>query len=85
MKSAAVTTLSENGTRRGIPPSGYCEHASARRIRVYLPYAEANTIRLRAALANGSRDAHVSWLYAVPGGWGWTICPECRSVERKSA
>ncbi len=25
---------------------------------------------------------HVSRLYAVPGGWGWTICRECRSLER---
>ena len=85
MNSPVVATSSETGTRRSISPSGYCEHASARRIRVYLPYAEANTIRLRAAQANGSRDAHVSWLYEVPGGWGWTIRPECRSIERKSA
>jgi hypothetical protein len=50
-----------------------------------MPYAEANTIRLRSAHGGGSRDTHVSWLYAIPGGWGWTICPECRSLERASA
>jgi hypothetical protein len=48
-------------------------------------YADANTIRLRAAQGNGSQEAHVSWLYAIPGGWGWTICRDCRSLERKSA
>ena len=81
MNSTAVATSGER-----MPPSTtYCEHASARRIRVYMPYAEANTLRLRAAHGGGSQDAHVSLLYAIPGGWGWTICPECRSVVRKSA
>jgi hypothetical protein len=64
---------------------GYCEHASARHIRVYLPYADANTIRLRAAHTGGTGEAHVSWLYAIPGGWGWTICSECESRARKAA
>jgi hypothetical protein len=51
-----------------------------------MPYAEANTIRLRAAAqASGFRDTHVSSLYPIPSGWGWTICPECRLLERKSA
>jgi hypothetical protein len=50
-----------------------------------MPYADANTLRLRAAQALGSPDAHVSWLYAIPGGWGWTICRDCHSRERKSA
>jgi hypothetical protein len=85
MNSPAVATLSENGTKRSVPSAGYCEHASARRIRVYMPYADANTIRLRAAQGNGSWDAHVSSLYAIPGGWGWTICRACRSLERRSA
>lgn len=81
----SVAVVSPRETRRTLPASGYCEHASARRIRVYLPYAEANTIRLRAAQTNGPREAHVSWLYPIPGGWGWTICSECRSLEKKSA
>jgi hypothetical protein len=85
MKESAVSNSGAREAARRTSPSGYCEHASARRIRVYMPYADANTIRLRAAQAAGGQDAHVSWLYAVPGGWGWTMCPECRSVERQSA
>jgi hypothetical protein len=52
---------------------------------MYMPYADANTVRLRAAQASGLPDTHVSWLYPIPGGWGWTICRECRSRDRKSA
>jgi hypothetical protein len=86
MKRTAVATSSETETRRSTHAPGYCDHASARRIRVYMPYAEANTIRLRAAAqAGGFRDTHVSSLYPIPGGWGWTVCLECRSLERKSA
>jgi hypothetical protein len=50
-----------------------------------MPYADANTIRLRAAQASELRPAHVSWLYAIPGGWAWTMCRECRSLERHTA
>jgi hypothetical protein len=62
--------------------TGYCAHASARQIRVYMPYADANTIRLRASQTSG---AHVSWLYEIPGGWAWTVCPECRVRDRLPA
>ena len=62
---------------------GYCGHASARHIRVYMPYADANTLRLRTAHTTG--ESPTSWLYAVPGGWGWTICSDCQSRARKSA
>jgi hypothetical protein len=73
MKSPGVDTVELNG---------YCAHASARQIRVYMPYADANTIRLRASHASG---VHVSWLYEIPGGWAWTVCPECRGRERQTA
>ena len=78
------------GTPRGVEAAktgsanAYCDHASARQIRVYMPYADANTVRLRAAQSANSPD-HVSWLYEIPGGWGWTICRECRARERRSA
>jgi hypothetical protein len=81
---STATTFSE----RVIPPlarPGYCDHGSARHIRVYLPYADANAIRLRTVQAAGASEPHVSWLYAIPGGWGWTICRDCQSQARKSA
>jgi hypothetical protein len=61
----------------------YCDHAAARQIRVYMSYADANTIRLRSS--HGSPVAHISWLYEIPGGWAWTVCRECRARERQSA
>jgi hypothetical protein len=64
---------------------GYCDHPSARQIRVYMSYADANTVRLRSAQAPGSPATHVSWLYEIPGGWAWTVCRECRARERRSA
>jgi hypothetical protein len=85
MNNPAVATPNGGQAMRTLSQSGYCEHAAARHIRVYMPYADANTLRLRAAQALGSPDAHVSWLYAIPGGWGWTICRDCHSRERKSA
>ena len=69
----------------GVERNGYCDHASARQIRVYMSYADANTIRLRTAQAAGSPVAHVSWLYEIPGGWAWTVCRECRVRERRTA
>jgi hypothetical protein len=68
-----------------IERSSYCGHPLAREIRLYMPYADANTVRLRSAQAPGSPAAHVSWLYEIPGGWAWTICPDCRSRERLTA
>jgi hypothetical protein len=85
MKSPAVVALEHDETLRSLPRHRYCEHAGARQIRLYMSYADANTIRLRAAQASESRPTHVSWLYAIPGGWAWTICRECRSLERHTA
>jgi hypothetical protein len=65
--------------------NGYCDHRSARQIRLYMPYADANTVRLRAAQAEGSSGVHVSWLYEIPGGWAWTVCRECRSRDLRTA
>ena len=63
----------------------YCEHAAAREIRLYMAYAEANTVRIRCAQSAATANAHVSWLYEIPGGWAWTICRECRVSARTSA
>jgi hypothetical protein len=77
MKNLAVETAERER-------NGYCDHRSARQIRVYMPYADANTVRLRAAQAE-SPGVHVSWLYEIPGGWAWTSCRECRSRDLRSA
>jgi hypothetical protein len=69
----------------GVERTGYCDHPSARQIRVYMSYADANAIRLRTAQAAGSPLAHVSWLYEIPGGWAWTVCRECPARERRTA
>jgi hypothetical protein len=73
-------------TGRPAPPAGdrmtYCAHDGAREIRLYFPYADANAIRLRAAQTVTGENLHVSRLYAIPGGWAWTVCRECRSLER---
>jgi hypothetical protein len=82
MKDAALGA--PRGVEARVPADRYCDHVSARQIRVYMPYADANTVRLRAAQTAGSPD-HVSWLYEIPGGWGWTVCRECRARERRSA
>jgi len=63
----------------------YCGHDGAREIRMYCPYADANATRLRSAEAATAQDLHVSRLYAIPGGWGWTLCRECRTIERSPA
>jgi len=68
-----------------VASSGYCEHPSARHIKLYLPYADANVIRVRTSQGPESQGAHVSWLYEIPGGWGWTICRECRARDARSA
>jgi hypothetical protein len=50
-----------------------------------MAYAEANTVRIRSAQSAATADAHVSWLYEIPGGWAWTICRECRRSSRTIA
>jgi hypothetical protein len=60
----------------------YCGHDGAREIRIYSQYADANATRLRAAGAAALENLDLSRLYAIPGGWGWTICRECRLLER---
>jgi hypothetical protein len=85
MKYGAVIPPSAAEDPRTPSIHGYCDHDSARRIRVYMPYADANTLRLRVAQAPHLWNSHVSSLYQVPGGWGWTICRECRARERRSA
>ena len=76
---------SARATSDGAARNGYCAHRSAREIRVYMAYADANTVRLRSAQASGSLPAHVSWLYEIPGGWAWTICRECRTRDLRTA
>ena len=85
MKNSAAATADRADTAKMPSSHRYCEHASARQIRVYMPYAEANTIRLRAAQSPASVNAHVSWLYEIAGGWAWTICRDCRVRMRQGA
>jgi len=44
---------------------------------MYMPYAEANAVRLRLMLASEGRWRHVSTIYQIPNGWAWTLCNEC--------
>ena len=75
--------LRSNGaTRPDADRSAYCGHDGAREIRIYVPYGDANATRLRSTEAAVFENLHVSRLYAIPGGWGWTICRECRTIER---
>ena len=76
--------MAANGSQSGVArlypnlhaPS-YCAHDRAREIRMYMPYAEANAIRLRLVLADEGRWRHVSTIYQIPNGWAWTLCNEC--------
>ena len=47
----------------------YCPHDSAREIRMYMAYGEANAVRLRLLVASEPRWSHVSTLYEIPNGW----------------
>jgi hypothetical protein len=68
-----------------LPPfrSTYCPHDGAREIRMYMPYADANAVRLRLRLvvAADPRWRHVSAIYEIPNGWAWTLCNECPAEE----
>jgi hypothetical protein len=78
--SASASVLAPySGTAR------YCPHNGAREIRMYLPYADANTVRLRFILTGDPRWRHVSAIYEVPHGWGWTICNECPAHAGREA
>ena len=59
----------------------YCLHDAAREIRLYMPYAEANTVRLRFIRAGDPRWRHVSTIYEIPHGWAWMLCSECPAGE----
>ena len=54
----------------------YCPHDSAREIRLYTSYADANGVRLRLQ-SSDPEWRHISVLYEIPGGWAWTMCQEC--------
>jgi hypothetical protein len=71
-----------NRAAREIERTTYCTHQGARHVHFYVPYAEANATRLRYADGGGPKNVHVSRLYAIPGGWGWTICRECGVLEK---
>lgn len=73
---------SPNGNGASDDRRAYCGHTGAREIRFYGSYGDANTCRLRSAEATSFENLHTSRLYAIPGGWAWTICRECRLVER---
>jgi len=63
----------------------YCAHDSAREIRMYMAYGEANAVRLRLLLAADPRWSHVSALYEIPNGWAWTLCNECPAADARRA
>jgi hypothetical protein len=84
--------MTVNGSEPGPSPPGsrprtprYCEHESAREIRMYMPYGEANAVRLRLMLSGEPRWRHVSVLYEIPNGWAWTLCNECPAEARREA
>jgi hypothetical protein len=61
----------------------YCAHDSAREIRLYTSYADANSVRLRLQSSDAAWR-HVSALYEIPGGWAWTMCQECPVESARS-
>ena len=63
--------------RRPDDVPGSCPHDAAREIHMYMPYAEANAVRLRLIRAGDPRWHHVSGIYEIPHGWAWTLCKEC--------
>jgi hypothetical protein len=52
---------------------------------MYMPYAEANAVRLRLILARDPRWRHVSAIYEIPHGWAWTLCDECPGQTQREA
>jgi hypothetical protein len=52
---------------------------------MYMPYGEANAVRLRLMLSGEPRWRHVSVLYEIPNGWAWTLCNECPAEARREA
>lgn len=51
---------------------------------MYMPYGEANAVRLRLrlVLAADPRWRHISAIYEIPNGWAWTLCNECPEDRR---
>ena len=62
----------------------YCTHESAREIRLYTSYADANGVRLRLSSSPDSLWRHVSQLYEIPNGWAWTVCNECPAEAERA-
>jgi hypothetical protein len=52
---------------------------------MYMPYGEANAIRLRLMLAGEPNWRHVSPVYEIPNGWAWTLCNDCPAEARREA
>jgi hypothetical protein len=83
--------MTVNGSEPGPVPGSrprmprYCAHDSAREIRMYMPYGEANAVRLRLMLSGEPRWRHVSVLYEIANGWAWTLCNECPAEARREA
>jgi len=52
---------------------------------MYMPYAEANAVRLRLrlVLAGDPRWRHISAIYEISHGWGWTLCNECPAEDSR--
>lgn len=54
-----------------------CPHPSHRTVRLFMPYAEANAVRVRFAEAESSKRITVSALNRNGGGWFFTACKRC--------
>jgi hypothetical protein len=62
---------------RGRPRRMACGHPSHRTIQLWVPYAEANSIRVQFAAAVSSTPKSVSPLRRSAGAWSFTTCQRC--------
>jgi|KBSSwiStaDraftv2_1062776.scaffolds.fasta_scaffold304944_3 hypothetical protein len=61
-----------------------CSHSTHRTVRLFMPYADANSVRLRFA-AEASARVTVSLLKRIPGGYAFESCAGCMLDRSASA
>lgn len=54
-----------------------CSHPSHRTVQLFMPYAEANAVRVRFVEAESSKRTTVSPLHRHGSGWSFTACGAC--------
>jgi hypothetical protein len=54
-----------------------CSHATHRTLRLFLSYAEANTVRVSFKSGLRSDRVAVSPLRRIEGGWSFSMCEAC--------